>query len=116
MENICRNKQKKKSLQEEVLTDIDLEELDEQVNFENVINLLGRNPVDIIVEKELMEAVKMAYMKLPKNYQDIIRFRDNGMSSEQIASLSGQTIDGVNSMHYKAFLAWKKIFKEIYKM
>lgn len=117
LKNIYFNRKKKKSLQEIVMPDIDLEdEMNRQTDIGQTINLFGRNPVDILIEKELMDAVEMAYMRLPKNYQDVIKCRDNGMSSKQIALLLDKTPDAVNTMHYKAFVAWKKIFEEIYKI
>ncbi|PHS28611.1 MAG: hypothetical protein COA82_13390 [Alkaliphilus sp.] len=73
------------------------------------------DPLKILVEKEMLEAVVEAQRVLPEKYQQILNLRLNGMSAKQVAKLAQMTESAVNSTYYRAIRAFKKKFENLYK-
>ena len=72
------------------------------------------DPPEILIEKELREAVAQAQKMLSPDHMQVMQLRLNGMSAKDVAMLAQTTEDAVNSMYYRAVKAFKDNFKKIY--
>lgn len=77
-------------------------------------NLFGKDPLHIIIDAELRKALEEAIVRLTSNYQTVICLKSNGMKTKQIAELSGQSEETVQSMYCRALKELRKNFKKIY--
>jgi RNA polymerase sigma factor (sigma-70 family) len=72
------------------------------------------DPLQILIEKELREAVAQAQLMLSDEHRQVMMLRMNGMTAKQIAEMFGFTVDAVNSMYYRSIKAFKNNFEKIY--
>ncbi|WP_039652097.1 RNA polymerase sigma factor [Clostridium tyrobutyricum] len=72
------------------------------------------NPLKIIIDKELREAIAKAQQMLSQDHKQVIQLRSNGMTARQISEMAGISEADVNSMFYKAVKEFKKNFRDIY--
>ncbi len=72
------------------------------------------DPLTILIDKELREAVAEAQKKLSPDHFQVMQLRLNGMMAKDVAKLAQMSEDAVNSMFYRAIKAFKENFKNIY--
>ena len=72
------------------------------------------NPLKVIVDKELREAIAKAQQMLSQDHKQVIQLHSNGMTARQISEMAGISEADVNSMFYKAVKEFKKNFRDIY--
>lgn len=105
-------KYRKLGLNKEKLVDIDTF-ID--IDSMSTIDLIGRSPLEIIIEKEEKEAVLKAISILDPEYRQILELRLlNDMPFKQMAEISGKSEAALDSMFRRAVKSLKKIFEEIY--
>ena len=73
------------------------------------------DPPDILIDKELREAVAKAQEMLSPDHRQVIQLRFNGMKASEIAQMINSTEYAVNSMFYRAIKAFISNFKNIYE-
>lgn len=74
----------------------------------------SKEPLEIVMENEKMQALKEAYGQLKLEYRKVIELRYAGMTCKQAGELLGKSEDAVESLFRRAIVKWKKLFEEIY--
>ena len=93
----------------------DMENLDIFERVEEKYNTsIFFNPLKVIVDKELREAIAKAQQMLSQDHKQVIQLHSNGMTAGQISDMAGISESDVNSMFYKAVKEFKKNFRDIY--
>ena len=93
----------------------DMENLDIFERVEEKYNTsIFFNPLKVIVDKELREAIAKAQQMLSQDHKQVIQLHSNGMTAGQISDMAGISEADVNSMFYKAVKEFKKNFRDIY--
>lgn len=113
-ENKIREKIKlstKRNIKETVISD----NIIEGVFGEEIENFYRKNPLKIVLEREKKECLLKAIAELDENYQMVIRLKQNGMTTRQIAEVSEKSEAAVDSMYRRAIEALRKNFKKIYE-
>lgn len=81
----------------------------------NDIEMLGKNPINVIIEKEKREAVLQAIEMLSIDHKQILMLRlFNEMPFKQLVEITGKSEDSVDAMFRRAVKAFKNNFNKIY--
>lgn len=104
--NKIKEKTRKKSKDIKILED--LKEAEESVcDYDE--------PLDILIEKELISAVKQALNELSQNHRDILNATNMKLTAKEIKEFAGlSSEEAVYSMYRRAISSLKENFKKIY--
>ena len=101
-------------IQEKMKSNSHREDLSQRVISITPTNSEYDDPLEILIEKEMLEAVKIAQRMLPDNQRQVLTLRLNGVSANNVAEYAGITPDAVNSLYYRAIIAFRKYFINIH--
>lgn len=74
------------------------------------------DPEEFACKKEEYEAVRNAFLSLQDDYKEIMHFRlIKGLRYNEIADLSGKSVDNLESLFRRALKAFKNAFEKFYK-
>lgn len=90
-------------------------QMDNEVEYTDIVNLHSKDPLIILVNKEEKAILENAINELSDNHKQIIQLRMNNMPSKEIANITGQSVDAVDSMYLRALKALKNILKKTNK-
>jgi RNA polymerase sigma-70 factor, ECF subfamily len=105
-----KEKFRKKKVEVDKIIDID-----EIIDNTSHVSIIGRDPLEILIEEEKKQAVDKAIKMLSLEHQQILMMRlFNNMPYKQIAEMSGRSESALDSMFRRAVKAFKENFKNIY--
>lgn len=74
------------------------------------------DPVNIIIDKELIEAAKQAFCSLSQNHRDVLNLANMKYTAKRIKEIGGfSSEEAVYSMYRRAIISLKENFKKFYK-
>jgi len=79
--------------------------------FDTEENFYTKNPLNIILEREIREEVEEVFSQLKGDYQMIIRLRCRGMRTREIAEITGKTEDAIESLYRRAIMSFRDKWK-----
>ena len=85
-----------------------------EYKLDDTIAFHSKDPLAILIEREKKTAIINAINSLSDNHKQVLQLRFNGMTSRQIAVLTGKSEDAIDSMYRRALKALKKNFEKIY--
>lgn len=83
--------------------------IENEIESIDIINLYSKDPLIILIDKEEREDLRDAINQLSDNHKQVIQLRMNGMKSKEIAKMTGQSADAVDSMYARALKSLKNI-------